>query len=103
FYNKKRKMKKAVPLFVLALFVVACNNSKEKDTTNYNEQQMDETANPLFSESTLPYFAPDFSKIKDEHFKPAMLEGLSQQKEIVESIAESEEEPTFENTVLALE
>ncbi|HBC05438.1 MAG TPA: dipeptidyl carboxypeptidase II, partial [Aequorivita sp.] len=43
------------------------------------------------------------SKIKDEHFKPAMLEGIEQQKKAVEAIANSEDEPTFENTVIALE
>jgi peptidyl-dipeptidase Dcp len=96
-------MKKVIPLLALALMVMACNNSKEKENTKQTEDQMDQTENPLLSESTLPYGAPDFSKIKDEHFKPAMLEGIEQQKKAVEAIANSEEEPTFENTVLALE
>src|SRR5699024_10971644 len=46
--------------------------------------------------------APDFSKIKSEHFQPALLEGMRQQQENVKLIAESSEEPTFENTVLTL-
>ena len=96
-------MKKAIPYLALALLVVACNNSKEKENPNKSEEQMNNTENPLLSESTLPYGAPDFSKIKDEHFVPAMLEGIEQQKKAVEAIANSEDEPTFENTVLALE
>ncbi|MCB0465859.1 MAG: M3 family metallopeptidase [Aequorivita sp.] len=96
-------MKKAIPFLVLAMLVVACNNSKEKENPNKSEEQMSNTENPLLSESTLPYGAPDFSKIKDEDFKPAMLEGIEQQKEAVNAIANSSEEPTFENTVLALE
>lgn len=94
-------MKKAIPFLALALIVVACNNSKEK--SNQSKEQMSDTENLLFSESTLAYGAPDFSKIKDEDFKPAMLEGIEQQKKAVEAIANSEEEPTFDNTVLALE
>ncbi len=96
-------MKKAIPYLALALLVVACNNSKEKENPNKSEEQMNNTENPLLSESTLPYGAPDFSKIKDEHFMPAMLEGIEQQKKAVEAIANSKEEPTFDNTVLALE
>ena len=57
-------MKKAIPLFALALMIVACNNSKEKENPNQTEEQMNEIENPLLSESTLPYGAPDFSKIK---------------------------------------
>ena len=96
-------MKKAIPTLALALLVLSCNDSKEKENPNKSEEQMNNTENPLLSESTLPYGAPDFLKIKDEHFKPAMLEGIEQQKKAVEAIANSEEEPTFENTVLALE
>ena len=83
--------------------IVACNNSKEKENPNQTEEQMNEIENPLLSESILPYGAPDFSKIKDEHFKPAMLEGIKQQKKAVEAIANSEDEPTFENTIVAME
>ncbi len=96
-------MKKAIPILALALLVLACNNSKEKENPNNSDQQMNNSENPLLSESTLPYGAPDFSKIKDEDFKPAMLEGIAQQQKAVTLIADSEEEPTFENTVIALE
>lgn len=96
-------MKRVIPVFALALLFVACNNSKEKENKNQVEDQTNNTENPLLSESTLPYGAPDFSKIKDEDFKPAMLEGMEQQRKAIETIANNEEEPTFDNTVLALE
>lgn len=95
-------MKKAIPFLAFALLFAACNNSKEKENPNNSEEQMN-TENVLLSESTLPYGAPDFSKIKDADFKPAMLKGIEQQKAAVMAIANSEEEPTFYNTVLALE
>lgn len=92
-------MKKATSIFILAILMVACNNSNR----NKSEALMTQDENPLLAESTLPYFAPDFTKIKNEHFQPAMLEGIEQQKAAVAAIADSDEAPTFENTVLALE
>src|SRR6476659_9930407 len=59
--------------------------------------------NPLKYKSTLPYEAIPFDKIKDEHFRPALLEGMRQQLEEVAAIANNPEAPTFENTIAALE
>jgi peptidyl-dipeptidase Dcp len=55
------------------------------------------------TKSTLQYQAPEFDKIKDEHFKPAFDYGLKQNISEIEKIANNTETPTFENTVLALE
>jgi len=81
--------------------MTACNNSEEK--SNENTGDLGNAENPLLVESTLPYGTPDFSKIKNENFKPAMLEGIKRQKEAIKKIAGNSEEPTFENTILALE
>jgi len=59
--------------------------------------------NPLLTESTLPYHVPPFDKIKDEHFVPAMEAGMREQLKEVEAVANNSEEPTFENTIVALE
>ncbi|HEY4143715.1 peptidyl-dipeptidase Dcp [Pinirhizobacter sp.] len=60
-------------------------------------------ANPFYTESTLPFHAPDFSKIKDSDFQPAMEEGMRQKLSEVEQIANQPAEPTFDNTFVALE
>ncbi|MFV8839422.1 M3 family metallopeptidase [Salinimicrobium soli] len=44
-----------------------------------------------------------FSKIKTEHFKPAIEEAIKIAREEIGKITASEEEPTFENTVESLE
>ncbi len=90
-------MKKPSLLLILAigLSVSACTENSEKIA--------DLKDNPFMEESTLPYYAPDFTKIKNEHFKPAFLEGMRQQTEAINLIASNTEEPTFENTVLAIE
>ena len=59
--------------------------------------------NPLLTESTLDYQAPDFSKIRPEHFVPAIKEGIRLQLEEIDSITSNIAAPTFENTVLAYE
>ncbi|HEV2095209.1 MAG TPA: M3 family metallopeptidase [Chthoniobacterales bacterium] len=59
--------------------------------------------NPLLAESTLPYQYPPFDRIKDEHFGPAMEQGMAEQINEVEKIASNTEPPTFENTIVALE
>src|SRR5207249_5288334 len=59
--------------------------------------------NPLLVESALPYHAPPFDKIKDEHFVPAIEAGMREQLKEVDAIAASSEKPTFDNTIVALE
>ena len=59
--------------------------------------------NPLLTESTLDYQAPDFSKIRPEHFVPAIKEGIRLQLAEIDSITSNTATPTFENTVLAYE
>src|SRR5467141_2219426 len=59
--------------------------------------------NPLLKESSLPYHVPPFDKIKDDHFVPAMEEGMREQLKEVELVANNSEKPTFDNTIVALE
>jgi peptidyl-dipeptidase Dcp len=60
-------------------------------------------SNPLAKPSTLPLQTPDFSKIKDTDYLPALLAGMAQQKREVAAIANSPAKPTFGNTVVAME
>src|SRR6266581_3246696 len=59
--------------------------------------------NPLLVESTLPYHAPPFDKIKDEHFVPAIEAGMREELKEIDPIANSSDKPTFDNTIVALE
>jgi peptidyl-dipeptidase Dcp len=60
-------------------------------------------ANPLLTESTLPYHLPPFEQIKDEHFAPAFEQGMIEDLKENEAIANNPAKPTFENTIVALE
>jgi len=91
-------MKKAILILTLMVTILSCNQNK-KSTSMEN----DLTNNPFLKESTLPYHAPDFTKIKNKDFKPAILEGMKRQIEKVNKIANNKAIPTFDNTILALE
>ena len=66
-------------------------------------QQAADTDNPFLSEFETPYGTPDFDRIKVEHYEPAFLKGIKQQNEEIKAIVENPDEPTFENTIVALD
>jgi len=59
--------------------------------------------NPLFAPSTLPFGAPPFDRIRDTDYAPAIEEGMRSHLAEVTAIADQTAEPTFENTIVALE
>lgn len=59
--------------------------------------------NPLLTQSTLPYHFPRFDEIRNEHFQPAIEQGMREQLAEVEKIASQKDKPTFENTIVAME
>src|SRR5438270_3197834 len=60
-------------------------------------------SNPFARPSTLPFQTPDFSRIKDSDYLPALLAGMAEQKREVTAIANQKAPPTFDNTVVAME
>jgi len=60
-------------------------------------------SNPFYAESTLPFHAPPFDKIKDSDYQLAIEAGMAQQREEMKAIAENPQPPTFENTIVAME
>ena len=83
-------MKRLIAALSLLAMLTACQTSSTKE-------------NPLLTESTLDYQAPDFSKIRPAHFVPAIEEGIRIQLAEIDSITSNTAAPTFENTVLAYE
>jgi peptidyl-dipeptidase Dcp len=86
---------KAFPLF-LTIFCLTffLNSCSEPDPM---------TDNPFFTPSTLPFEAPDFNTINDDHYMPAFVKGMEQQLVEIEAIATNPEDPDFENTIVAME
>ena len=60
-------------------------------------------SNPLLKEFKTPHQTAPFSIIKNEHFIPAFQESIKRGEAEIETIANNEAIPTFENTIAALE
>ena len=58
-------------------------------------------SNPFFSEWDTPYGIPDFGKIQEKHYIPAIEEGIRQQEAEIAAIIANTDAPTFENVVEA--
>ena len=69
-------------------------------TRTNNEHIMN---NPLLTTSTLSYGAPQFDKIENQHYIPAFKQAIEEAKAEVDAIINNTEDPTFENTIEALE
>ncbi len=59
--------------------------------------------NPLLVDFDLPHNAPPFDKIREEHYLPAVRASIDEARANIEKIKASSENPTFENTIAALE
>lgn len=88
-------MKKTMTLLVLSsILLIGCG---KKDA---NDQLAD---NPFLQEWNTPFNVPPFDKIDTSDYIPAFEEGMRQQNAEIDSIINNSEEPTFENTILAME
>ena len=79
-------MKKTLLIAGAALALISCNMK-----------------NPLLTESTAPFGAPQFDQIENEHYLPAFEQGIAEAKAEIDAIVANPEEPTFENTIEAME
>ena len=80
----------------LAVILGACSSQQQSDVAKT-------TPNPFFTEYTTPFGVPPFDQIEVAHYKPALLKGMEEHVKEVEAIVSNPEEPTFENTIVALD
>lgn len=69
--------------------------------TNCKKEKM--TENPFFGDYSTPFGVPPFDKIDTTHYMPALIEGMKQQNAEIDAIVNNGSEPTFDNTILALD
>ncbi|MCH8101071.1 MAG: dipeptidyl carboxypeptidase II, partial [Proteobacteria bacterium] len=95
-------MKRISLLFSLtcSFLVASCSDSTAPDQAAGATQ---ESTNPFFEASTLPYGIPAFDQIKDEHYLPAFERGMAEELSEYEAIATNPEAAAFENTIVAME
>lgn len=80
-------MKKVLLFFMTAIILTGCGKVK----------------NPFFEAYENKYGAPPFESIKNEHYIPAFKEGIKQHQAEIDAVANNTEEPTFANTIEALD
>jgi len=59
--------------------------------------------NPLLGEFKTPHQTAPFDKIENEHFLPAFKKAIAEGEAEIKSVVENPEEPTYENTIVAME
>ena len=69
----------------------------------FNSCQQNSRENPLLAESSLPFGAPDFSKIQVTDYMPAFEAAMQQTRDNIQAIVDNQDSATFENTILPFE
>ncbi|MDR7331101.1 M3 family metallopeptidase [Roseateles asaccharophilus] len=82
--------KRFAPLLLSALLATGLAGAQASD-------------NPLLTVSPLPLRYPQFDKLRDEHFAPALDRGMAEQLAEIQAIADNPAAPTFDNTIVAWE
>ena len=80
---------------ILGIAIISCQNNKKGSDLNMD--------NPFFRNWTTTFGVPPFDEIKEEHYLPAVKEGIGQHEKEINNIIDNSEEPTFENTILELD
>lgn len=79
---------------VLTVFLLATLPAEARD---------DAQENPFFQARTTPFQAPPFDRIAKEHFLPAFREGIKREQAEIDAIANRRKQPTFANTIAAMD
>ena len=72
-------------------------------TSSFAQNAGGNRQNPLLIKSSLPFGAPDFSKIQESDYLPAFEAGIKEQRANIQKIISNKKKPTFQNTILAYE
>lgn len=72
-------------------------------TSSFAQNAGGNRQNPLLVKSSLPFGAPDFSKIQESDYLPAFEAGIKEQRANIQKIISNKKKPTFQNTILAYE
>lgn len=83
----------------LTLGIFACQNSNQKE----DSKNMETTDNILLKDFNTPFGVPAFDSIKISDYQPAYDVAIAEKKAEINAIINNPDEPTFKNTIEALE
>ena len=81
-------MNRAILILLLFALIVGCSSN---------------ATNPLLNEWETPFGTPPFEEVKTKHFLPAINKGMEAEVAEIDSLVSNPEQPTFKNTIVALE
>ena len=94
-------MKQNLKNVMIAAGLVCTTLTGQAQTSKGHSAQI--VSNSLMKQSTLPFNAPDFSKIKGNDYLPAIRTAIDEQRAEIKKITDNKQKPTFTNTILAYE
>ena len=94
-------MKQNLKNVMIAAGLVCTALTGQAQTSKAHSAQI--VSNSLMKQSTLPFNAPDFSKIKGNDYLPAIRTAIDEQRAEIKKITDNKQKPTFTNTILAYE
>lgn len=83
-------MKKTLLTFMIGCMIYGCSSTPKEE-------------NPFLSQFNTPFGAPPFEQFKTADYEPAFKAGFEEQDKLVQAIISNQEEPTFENVIVALD
>ena len=96
------KFKIIIGLLSCILFMGGCTVPTPK-TITVESTTVSTEQNPFYTESSLYMKYPEFDKIKNKHYTPAFEKGMADHMAEMETIANHNVNPTFNNTIMAME
>lgn len=87
----------------VAALLAGCTTTPGGDIDTVAQASIPEGTGYFASDSTLPFKAPDFTKIAEDDYIPAFEQGMAIHKAEIQAIIDNPEAPSFENTIVALE
>lgn len=91
-------MNRKTLLILTTILGITTQSCKKENTAMISGNE-----NPLIAEWNTPFEVPPFDKIKNEDFKPAILEGIKDHEKDIKAIVDAKDAPTFENVIVALD
>jgi peptidyl-dipeptidase Dcp len=108
--HTKTAVKTVSSALVLSLALSQCSQDSSSNTavevpdTAVSDQPLtSDTENPLLQASGLSYDMPAFDRIRNDHYLPAYEQAMQINQSEIQAIATLEDEPTFDNTIVAME
>ena len=89
----------SIILISILFLAISCTQSGTNQAGEFEPPE----DNPFVEASELPFEYPAFDTFEEHHYAPAFDYGMAQQAAEIESIANTSDDPTFENTLVAME